>query len=86
MAQKSKKPDFGTLYFLYVKKNMSQKQIADEFKVSKTTVYKWIKEYDISRKAKPFYVVVLEWIEKKLKYIHGKLRFKKAKRDARHNK
>lgn len=86
MAKQSKKPDFGTLYFLYVKKNYSQKAIAENFKVSKTTVYNWLKEYEITRNTKPLLKVILDWIEKKLKYVYSKLRFKKEKRDAKRNR
>lgn len=49
MSNEKIKPDYETLYFLYVKQNFTQEQIAKNFNVSKSTVRRWLKSYEIKK-------------------------------------
>ena len=47
--------DEQLLYDLYVRKDLSQSEIADHFDISQNTVSYWIRKYDIEKPQKTFY-------------------------------
>lgn len=59
MPKKIKKPDYGTLSFLYIKKDYTINALASNFGVSKTTIYRWLKSYGIKKEIRTIFIIVL---------------------------
>lgn len=59
MAKAIRKPDYGTLSFLYLKKDYTMTSLATNFEVSKSTVYRWLKSYGIRKERREIFIVAL---------------------------
>lgn len=59
MPKKIKKPDYGTLSFLYIKKDYTINALASNFGVSRTTIYRWLKSYGIKKEIRTIFIIVL---------------------------
>ena len=59
MPNAIKKPDYGTLSFLYIKKDYTINALAANFGVSKVTIYRWLKSYGIRKERKEIFIIAL---------------------------
>lgn len=60
--QRHKRPSYDTLYHLYIKKDYTRSLIAKNYKVSKSTVGRWLNFYNIKKIKRSFMDRLLDWI------------------------
>lgn len=60
--QNHKIPSYDTLYHLYIKKDYTRALIAKNYKVSKSTVNRWLNTYGIKKTKRSFMDRLFDWL------------------------